>query len=110
MPAMKFSRVKGVTLCKHTGSPDNPLSGREAQKVSPAIKLFETEMDLNDITEQIIGAAIEVHRVMGPGLLESVCEESLCRELALRGLGFERQSALPVEYKGVALDCGYRPS
>jgi GxxExxY protein len=62
----------------------------------------------SDLTEQIIGAAIEVHRVLGPGLLESAYEECLCRELSLRELPFKRQVSLPVEYKGVKLDCGYR--
>jgi len=62
----------------------------------------------SDLTEQIIGAAIEVHRVLGPGLLESAYEECLCRELSLRNLPFRRQVELPVEYKGVKLDCGYR--
>jgi GxxExxY protein len=61
-----------------------------------------------DLTEQIIGAAIEVHRVLGPGLLESAYEECLCHELHLRGLKFERQVSLPVAYKDVKLDCGYR--
>jgi GxxExxY protein len=65
-------------------------------------------MDLNTITERIIGAAIEVHKVLGPGLMESAYEECLCRELALSGFGVERQLPLPVEYKGVKLDCGYR--
>jgi len=60
------------------------------------------------LTEQIIGAAIEVHRVLGPGLLESAYEECLCHELHLRGLKFERQVSLPVAYKDVKLDCGYR--
>jgi GxxExxY protein len=61
-----------------------------------------------ELTEQIIGAAIEVHRVLGPGLLESAYEVALCRELALRGLPFERQKELPVEYRDVRLDAGYR--
>jgi GxxExxY protein len=65
-------------------------------------------VDLNNITERIIGAAIEVHKVLGPGLMESAYEECLCREFALRGIGVERQLPLPVEYKGVRLDCGYR--
>lgn len=65
-------------------------------------------MHLNQVTEQIIGAAIEVHRALGPGLLESAYEECLGHELSLRGIAFERQRALPVEYKGVKLDCGYR--
>ena len=62
----------------------------------------------SELTEQIIGAAIEVHRALGPGLLESAYEECLCRELSLRELTFQRQLPLPVEYKGVKLDCGYR--
>jgi GxxExxY protein len=61
-----------------------------------------------DLTEKIIGAAIEVHRALGPGLLESAYEECLCHEFSLRGLSFQRQVALPVEYKEVKLDCGYR--
>jgi GxxExxY protein len=65
-------------------------------------------MKINDITDSIIGAGIEVHRVLGPGLLESAYEECLCRELALRQIPFERQYALPVQYKGVKVDCGYR--
>jgi GxxExxY protein len=60
------------------------------------------------LTENVIGAAIEVHRALGPGLLESAYEECICHELHLRGLAFERQVPLPVEYKGVKLDCGYR--
>ena len=60
------------------------------------------------LTEQIIGAAIEVHRALGPGLLESAYEECLCHELQLRDIAFRRQIDLPVEYKGVKLDCGYR--
>jgi GxxExxY protein len=65
-------------------------------------------MDVNKITEEIIGAAIEVHKALGPGLLESAYEECLCRELALRGIAYKRQVGLPVTYKGVDLDCGYR--
>ena len=65
-------------------------------------------MQVNDVTSTIIGAAIEVHRTLGPGLLESAYEECLCRELSLRQIQFERQRPLPVAYKGVRLDCGYR--
>ncbi|MGD1001645.1 MAG: GxxExxY protein [Candidatus Brocadiia bacterium] len=65
-------------------------------------------MELNQLTEKIIGAAIEVHRTLGPGLMESAYAECLCRELSLQGIPFEREKALPVEYKGVRLDCGYR--
>ena len=60
------------------------------------------------LSREIIGAAIDVHRALGPGLLESAYEECLCRELAIRKVKFERQVALPVSYKGVKLDCGYR--
>lgn len=67
----------------------------------------EVPAEINKITETIIGAAIEVHRQLGPGLLESAYEECLCRELALRQIAFERQRPLPVEYKGLRLDCGY---
>ena len=65
-------------------------------------------MELNTLTGSIIGAAIEVHKVLGPGLLESAYEECLCHELALRKLSYQRQLALPVKYKGIQLDCGYR--
>ncbi len=64
-------------------------------------------MELAEVTSAIIGSAIEVHRVLGPGLLESAYEVCLCRELASRELSFERQKQLPVLYKGVQLDCGY---
>ena len=62
----------------------------------------------NEITQEIIGACIEIHREIGPGLLESAYEECLCYELSQRGLNFERQKPLPVRYKAVQLDCGYR--
>jgi GxxExxY protein len=61
-----------------------------------------------DLTEKIISAAIEVHRHLGPGLLESAYEECLCHELYLREVPFERQKALPLDYKGIKLNCGYR--
>ena len=65
-------------------------------------------METNELTKATIGAAIEVHRGLGPGLLESAYEECLCRELHLRHIPFERQVELPLVYKNVALDCGYR--
>jgi len=61
-----------------------------------------------ELTEQIIGSAIEVHRELGPGLLESAYEECFCHELHLRSLKFQRQVSLPVAYKRLDLDCGYR--
>jgi GxxExxY protein len=63
----------------------------------------------NDLlTQRIIGFAIEVHRQLGPGLLESAYEECVCYELRQAGLVFQRQVPLPVIYKAVRLDCGYR--
>jgi len=61
-----------------------------------------------ELTEKIIASAIEVHRHLGPGLLESAYEQCLCHELYLREVPFERQKALPLEYKRIKLDCGYR--
>jgi GxxExxY protein len=63
---------------------------------------------INEITREVIGAAIAVHRVLGPGLLESAYQECLCQELILRGIPFERQVPLPLEYRGIRLECGYR--
>src|SRR5260370_31779836 len=68
--------------------------------------LTPRENDL--LTERIIGFAIEVHRQLGPGLLESAYEECLCYELKQSGLSFRRQVPLPVIYKAIRLDCGYR--
>ena len=65
-------------------------------------------MDINTLTGEVIGAAIEVHKNLGPGLLESAYEECLCHEFDLRRLSYERQKELPIEYKGAKLDCGYR--
>ena len=60
------------------------------------------------LTQRIISAAIEAHRYLGPGLLESTYENCLCREFSNRDIAFERQVPLPVFYKGLKLDCGYR--
>jgi GxxExxY protein len=68
----------------------------------------KNDIDINKITESIIGAAIEVHRHLGPGLLEAAYEECLCRELSLRAVSFKRQVPLPIIYKGIPLDCSYR--
>jgi GxxExxY protein len=65
-------------------------------------------MKYEPITDVIIGAAIEVHRALGPGLLESTYRRCLCRELQLRGVQFICELPVPVEYKGEKLDCGYR--
>ena len=68
---------------------------------------FDT-MDINDITGQVIGAAIEVHKRLGPGLLESIYEECLCIELGKRNISFERQKEVNIEYRGIRLDSKYR--
>jgi len=68
----------------------------------------EIENEKDPRTAAIIGAAIEVHRQLGPGLLESAYEQCLCHELHLRGLPFKCQVNLPVSYKGLQLDCGYK--
>ena len=65
-------------------------------------------MNINELTGEVIGSAIEVHKALGPGLLESAYEECLCYEMRLRGFQFERQKELPIKYKGVEFDCGYR--
>ena len=65
-------------------------------------------MDINQLSSKIIGAAIEVHRALGPGLLESSYQKCLCHELRLRGLSFEDEKPLPLVYKGEKLDCGYK--
>ncbi len=62
----------------------------------------------SSLTERVIGLAIEVHRQLGPGLLESAYEECLCFELKQAAIPFARQVALPIRYKGINLDCGYR--
>jgi len=62
----------------------------------------------NQIAEGIIGAGIAVHRVLGPGLLESAYQECLCQELVLRQIPFERQVPIPLEYRGIRLEAGYR--
>ena len=73
-----------------------------------AVVVMPTAGQMNAITEQIIGAAMEVHRAIGPGLLESAYEVCLVYELRERGYRIEQQKPLPVVYKGVQLDCGYR--
>lgn len=72
----------------------------EGTKVTKVTKSFTVAT-----SHEVIGAAIEVHRFMGPGLLETVYEVALCKELRLRGIAVDRQISLPVNYKGEALDC-----
>ena len=65
-------------------------------------------MDINDLTGKVIGAAIEVHKILGPGLLESAYESCLCVELDKRNIPYERQKEIPIDYKGTKVDCGFR--
>jgi GxxExxY protein len=65
-------------------------------------------MRVNEITHEVIGAAMAVHRALGPGLLESAYQECLCQELFLRGIPFERQVPPPLEYRGIHCECGHR--
>ena len=64
--------------------------------------------DINDLTGKVIGAAIEVHTALGPGLLESAYEKCLCKEFKLRNICYVTQKELPLSYKGEDVDCGYR--
>lgn len=63
---------------------------------------------LNELSQRVIGLCIEIHRTLGPGLLESAYEAALAYELSVAGIPFQSQVDLPLEYKGVKLDCGYR--
>lgn len=87
-------------------------STTEAQRTRRIYLFFVLSLsgmiDIKNLTGEVIGAAIEVHKTIGPGLLESAYEECLCREFELRKIPYERQKELPIEYKGVKLDCGYR--
>ncbi len=65
-------------------------------------------MNVDELSNKVIGCAIEVHRELGSGLLESTYEHCLAHELKLNGIAFHLQYPLPVEYKGMRLDCGYR--
>jgi GxxExxY protein len=65
-------------------------------------------MDRDPLTANVLGCAIEVHRSLGPGLLESAYEQCMACELRLQSVQFQAQVSLPVEYKGLCLDCGYR--
>ncbi len=71
-------------------------------------EITKMRIDVNELSRAVIGCAIEVHRALGPGLLESTYEICLCHELTLQAIPFERQKPIRVAYKGVKLDCGYR--
>jgi GxxExxY protein len=93
-----------IWLASMNDAPHAPvMTHHEGAKDSKGTKAYSLAL-----SHHVIGAAIEVHRVIGPGLLESVYEMALCRELWLRGIGVERQVAVPVRYKGGVLGCDIR--
>jgi GxxExxY protein len=95
--------MRDVSSSRRTRGKHHLIGGRD-----PEMQQGEPEEQRSDVTGRIIAACIEVHRRLGPGLLESAYERCLCHELSLSGLFFERQRVIPLEYKGVTLDCGYR--
>jgi hypothetical protein len=93
----------------HPGVAEDGANSAEANvSVHPGVAEARSKLLHEELTENVIGAAIEVHRELGPGLLESAFEEGLCHELRLHGLSLQRQVPLPVKYKNINLDCGYR--
>ncbi len=89
-----------------TESTESTEKAGNAEKEGNADEIRELRM--NELTERVIGCAIEVHRNLGPGLLESADEQCFARELNLAGIPFKLQWPVPVLYKGIRLDCGYR--
>ena len=85
----------------------NAEDGEDSQRTLRKHFIVE-KINYNQITDGIIGASIEVHKQLGPGLLESAYQECLARELFLQNIPFEREVPVPVVYKGVHLECGYR--
>ena len=98
-------RTVPESSCKY--SPQRRKERRENNDVSTQLNDINI-MDINRLSSNIIGAAIEVHKTLGFGLLESAYEQGICHEMSLRRLSNERQKPLPVIYKAVKLDCGYR--
>jgi len=82
--------------------------GTDTKENSPRRARRTRRMEFDELSNRVIGCALEVHRELGPGLLESTYEQCLARELKLNGIRFKLQHPQPVEYKGVRLDCGYR--
>ena len=82
--------------------------GAEDKKTLRAQRKSRMIKEEDRLSKEIIGAAIEVHRHLGPGMLESACEKCLCKELEIRNIEFEKQKPLAVVYKGITLDCGYK--
>ena len=82
--------------------------GRKERKVSVDVRCFEATVSENEVGKVVVDRALRVHQALGPGLLESAYEACLCYELRDAGLHVDVQKALPVVYKDVKLDCGYR--
>jgi GxxExxY protein len=95
---IRFICVPWFVIIHHRGTESLPRAMERRDTESPSYKQ----------TYDIVGAAIQVHRHLGPGLLESAYERCLSRELLLRDIRFQRQVPLPVEYRGIQLDCSYR--
>ena len=91
---------------EHEGHEGNKVEDSFTTKNTKGTKEMKVEFDA--LSNFVIGCAIEVHRELGPGLLESTYEQCLAYELDHAGIGFKLQQALPVQYKGLRLDCGYR--
>src|SRR5688572_25247471 len=91
-------------ICGSCGSCEQRLFTAESRRRGGRVM----ELECQALTEQIIGAAIEVHRALGPGLLESAYQECLATEFEARGIPYEREAHLPIAYRGRFLDCGYR--
>ena len=93
-----------------TTGPAAPRNSEDSYTEGTGGRTEATEMntEINQLTEQIIGAAIEVHRELGPGLLESAYQRALSHELKLRGLKFEEQKLCPIKYKDLVIDDAYR--
>ena len=102
--------IEGVILTRRRGDAEEDAESFEMKDKSKPENTETAEIRPvveNVLTDRIIGCAIEVHRHLGPGLLEAVYEECLCYELSQIGLRFERQVHLPLVYKGIKLDCGH---
>ena len=109
--ASRLGRLLACGSCK--SSPANLRLTTETQRTQRLHREGQRGVEvmnppINQLTHEVIGASIEVHRKLGPGLLESAYRRCLCRELMLRGIPFERERPLPLEYKGIRLECGYR--
>ena len=110
-PTKPEPKRDGIHLTRRRGDAEEEAESFEMKDKSKPESAEEAEVRgvvENVLTDQIIGCAIEVHRHLGPGLLEAVYEECLCYELSQVGLRFERQVHLPLSYKGIKLECGHK--